>query len=178
VVTVFQIGTEPVVVALPTLQRNHPRRIPRRDIHIEETNAGMHRKPNTGRGGFTLVEVMVVIAIIALLAFIAVPNFLRGRNHSQATEITEDLRLISGAVDQYAIETGKPAGFTVEWQDIQNYVKRGTRLCTGGGNDILGNPYGNAGTFVVGQPVFFSLATFQALSDAALADFWSSYAAK
>ena len=55
--------------------------------------------------GFTLVEIMIVVAIIALLASIAVPGFLRARKRSQASRILNDLRLIDSALDQYAIET-------------------------------------------------------------------------
>ena len=49
------------------------------------------------RGGFTLVEIMIVVAIIALLAAIAVPGFLRARKRSQAVRVLEDLRLIDHA---------------------------------------------------------------------------------
>jgi prepilin-type N-terminal cleavage/methylation domain-containing protein len=70
----------------------------------------MLRKLQTRRGGFTLVEIMIVVAIIALLAAIAVPNFLRARKRSQATRILEDLRLIDAAVDQYAIEANLTGG--------------------------------------------------------------------
>jgi len=54
---------------------------------------------NKRRGGFTLVEIMIVVAIIALLAAIAVPGFLRARKRSQATRILNDLRMIDSAVD-------------------------------------------------------------------------------
>ena len=54
--------------------------------------------------GFTLVEIMIVVAIIALLAAIAVPGFLRARKRSQASRILNDLRMIDSAVDQYAIK--------------------------------------------------------------------------
>ena len=67
----------------------------------------MLRKLTTKRAGFTLVEIMIVVAIIALLAAIAVPGFLRARKRSQASKILNDLRLISSAMDQYAIETNK-----------------------------------------------------------------------
>src|SRR4051812_30097104 len=69
------------------------------------------------RGGFTLVEIMIVVAIIALLASIAVPGFLRARKRSQASRILNDLRLIDSAVDQYAIETNRSTGFTVNTTD-------------------------------------------------------------
>ena len=67
----------------------------------------MLRKLTTKRAGFTLVEIMIVVAIIALLAAIAVPGFLRARKRSQASKVLNDLRLISSAMDQYAIETNE-----------------------------------------------------------------------
>ncbi len=70
----------------------------------------MLNKLNKRRGGFTLVEIMIVVAIIALLAAIAVPGFLRARKRSQASRIINDLRLIDSAVDQYAIENNKLSG--------------------------------------------------------------------
>src|SRR5690349_15280769 len=80
------------------------------------------------RGGFTLVEIMIVVAIIALLAAIAVPGFLRARKRSQASRIINDLRLIDSAVDQYAIETSKTTGATVNTADWTNYLKKGSLL--------------------------------------------------
>jgi prepilin-type N-terminal cleavage/methylation domain-containing protein len=136
------------------------------------------QKLNTKRGGFTLVEIMIVVAIIALLAAIAVPNFLRSRKRSQATQILEDLRDIDAATDQYAIETNRTSGTTCAWSDIQNYIKTGTRLYTSNSTDILGNPVGgpsSPGVFTVDQPVGFSTQTFSALSDVAPAAFWSPY---
>src|SRR6516165_4696385 len=75
----------------------------------------MLQKLNKNRGGFTLVEIMIVVAIIALLAAIAVPNFLRARKRSQATRCLEDLRIIDSAIDQYAIENNKSGGAMVVW---------------------------------------------------------------
>jgi len=132
----------------------------------------MHRKLMNTRGGFTLVEIMIVVAIIALLAAIAVPNFLRSRKRSQATQVLEDLRIIDSAIDQYAIETNKSGGSAASWADIQNYMKTGTRLYTSGGNDILGNSFGS---FSVDSIPKVSATTFNALSDVAPAAFWSPY---
>ena len=132
----------------------------------------MLQKLNTKHGGFTLVEIMVVVAIIALLAAIAVPNFLRSRKRSQATIVLEDLRIIDGAVDQYAIETRKSPGDSVGWNDIQKYVKTGSRLYASSGNDILGNPF--TIPTVDTQPKV-SNSTFASLSDVAPAEFWSPY---
>ena len=132
----------------------------------------MLRKLTTKHAGFTLVEIMIVVAIIALLAAIAVPNFLRSRKRSQATQVLEDLRMLASAADQYAIETNKTSGFSPVWSDIQNYVKTGTRLYTSGGSDILGNAFTVPSVDFAPQ---VPAATFSALSDVAPADFWSPY---
>jgi prepilin-type N-terminal cleavage/methylation domain-containing protein len=131
----------------------------------------MLNKLNKRRGGFTLVEIMIVVAIIALLAAIAVPGFLRARKRSQASKILNDLRMIDSAVDQYAIETGKKGNDPVDVSDWTNYVKKDTVLFNTG-NDLFGNAYG-------GQTVD-SLPSVPASSKAALSDvadtsFWSPY---
>jgi len=132
----------------------------------------MLHKLNTKRGGFTLVEIMIVVAIIALLAAIAVPNFLRSRKRSQATQVLQDLRVIDSAIDQYAIESNKSGGAAVSWTDIQRYIKNGTRLYTSGGTDILGRAF--TIPTVDALPKVHS-GTFAALSDVAPADFWSPF---
>src|SRR4051812_9358293 len=101
----------------------------------------MLNKINKRRGGFTLVEIMIVVAIIALLAAIAVPGFLRARKRAQASRIMNDLRLIDSAVDQYAIENNKASGATVNTVDWTNYMKKGTTLWATG-SDLFGNSYG------------------------------------
>jgi prepilin-type N-terminal cleavage/methylation domain-containing protein len=127
---------------------------------------------NKKRGGFTLVEIMIVVAIIALLAAIAVPNFLRARKRSQATRVLEDLRMLDSALDQYAIETNKSTGNTAAFADLKNYLKTSTTLYTNG-SDILGNTYGT--TFTVDTVPKVSTSSFNALSDVAPAEFWSPY---
>src|SRR5262245_60625578 len=98
----------------------------------------MLRKLNSKRGGFTLVEIMIVVAIIALLASIAVPNFLRSRKRAQATQILEDLRQLDSVFDQHAIEFPTE---TIEWTAVQKYLKTGTRLYDSYFTDILGNSF-------------------------------------
>ena len=132
----------------------------------------MLQKLNTKRGGFTLVEIMIVVAIIALLAAIAVPNFLRSRKRSQATQVLEDLRQIDAGIDQYAIERNRAGGTNVAWADVQSYIKAGTRLYNSSSRDILGNLF--TITSVDAAPKVHT-ATFTALSDVAPADFWSPY---
>src|ERR1700677_3889853 len=123
------------------------------------------------RKGCTLVEIMIVVAIIALLAAIALPNFLRSRKRSQATRILEDLRLLDAACDQYAIDTAKVAGFNPTFSDLQNYVKTDTVLATTGA-DLYGNTYG---PFTVDSVVQVSTSDFNTLSDVADASFWGQY---
>ena len=132
----------------------------------------MLRKVNTKHAGFTLVEIMIVVAIIALLAAIAVPNFLRSRKRSQATHVLEDLRILDSAVDQYAIENNKPAATNPAFADLQAYIKTGTRLYSSANTDILGNSFG---TFTIDTPPKVNATTFGALSDVAPASFWSPY---
>ena len=132
----------------------------------------MLQKLNKNRGGFTLVEIMIVVAIIALLAAIAVPNFLRARKRSQATRILEDLRIIDSAIDQYAIENNKSGGANVAWTDIQNYLKKGSVIYNSNGSDLLGNNY--VGYSVDSIPKL-SPTTFTKLSDVAPSDFWSPF---
>jgi prepilin-type N-terminal cleavage/methylation domain-containing protein len=121
--------------------------------------------------GFTLVEIMIVVAIIALLAAIAVPGFLRARKRAQGTKILNDLRLIDSAVDQYAIETNKTTGATVSISDWTNYLKKGTALFNTA-QDLFGDDYG--------PQIVDSLPSVPASAKAALSDvaddaFWSPY---
>jgi prepilin-type N-terminal cleavage/methylation domain-containing protein len=125
----------------------------------------------TKRAGFTLVEIMIVVAIIALLAAIAVPGFLRARKRSQASKILNDLRMIDSAIDQYAIETGKKTGDTVNVADWTNYVKKDSALY-GSGRDLFGNDYGSQ---TVDSLPKAPQAAWDALSDVADTNFWSPY---
>jgi prepilin-type N-terminal cleavage/methylation domain-containing protein len=131
----------------------------------------MLNKLTTKRGGFTLVEIMIVVAIIALLAAIAVPGFLRARKRSQASKILNDLRLIDSAVDQYAIETAKTSGAPVDVTDWTNYLKKDTTLYATG-QDLFGNDYGSQ--TVDSHPVVPN-AAMAALSDVTDTAFWSPF---
>jgi len=116
---------------------------------------------------------VILVPVIALLAAIAVPNFLRARKRSQATLELTELRLIDSAIDQYAIEHNKKLGSQVEWADIQNYLRADSRLGKSGGVDVLGNRFGP--DFTVDSLPKVPEATYEALSDVAPAEFWSPY---
>ena len=129
----------------------------------------MLTKLNRKHAGFTLVEIMIVVAIIALLAAIAVPGFLRARKRSQASKILNDLRMMDAAVDQYAIETNRTTGCTVGVTDWTNYLKKNSILYNSG-KSLLGSTYGSQTVDTIPQVPASDLAV---LSDVAGAGFWS-----
>jgi len=131
----------------------------------------MLKKLTTKRAGFTLVEIMIVVAIIALLAAIAVPGFLRARKRSQASKIINDLRMISGAIDQYAIENSKKSTDPVSVADWTKYIKKDTNLYDTG-QDLFGNAYGDQ---IVDSLPKVPQSSYDALSDVADNTFWSPY---
>jgi prepilin-type N-terminal cleavage/methylation domain-containing protein len=123
------------------------------------------------RHGFTLVEIMIVVAIIALLASMAVPNFLRARKRSQATRILEDLRMLDNAQDEYAIENNKTSGAHPTFTDLKAYLKTGSVLYSTGA-DIFGDSYG---PFTIDSIPQVPTNAYTALSDVAPLSFWSPY---
>ena len=76
--------------------------------------------------GFTLVEIMIVVAIIGLLAAIAIPNFVKARETAQLNSIFNNLRIIEGAKDQWALESKNGTGATTDLTVISDYLKGGT----------------------------------------------------
>ena len=84
------------------------------------------------QSGFTLVEIMIVVAIIGLLAAIAIPNFVRARTTSQKNACINNLRQIDGAVQQWALENKQAATVTPIATDVLPYLKSST-VCPAGG---------------------------------------------
>jgi prepilin-type N-terminal cleavage/methylation domain-containing protein len=84
------------------------------------------RTIKNGRQGFTLVEIMIVVSIIGLLAALCIPNLLHARERSQTNTCIDNLRMIDGAQQQWALEHGKTGTSVAVASDLQPYLGRGT----------------------------------------------------
>jgi prepilin-type N-terminal cleavage/methylation domain-containing protein len=90
---------------------------------VESMNQ-MKATPNLPRAGFTLVEIMIVVAIIGLLAAIAIPNFVNVRAKAQANACINNLSKIDAVASEFALENGKKNGDTINYpSDLTPYIK-------------------------------------------------------
>lgn len=96
------------------------------------------------RSGFTLMEIMIIVAIIGVLAALAMPGFIKVRKQSQARRILNDARMIDTAIDAWAMEKGRADGDEIDMTEVVTYAKGGTLPSV----DLLGNPFliGTVGT--------------------------------
>jgi prepilin-type N-terminal cleavage/methylation domain-containing protein len=123
--------------------------------------------------GFTLVEIMIVVAIIGLLAAIAIPSFVRARQRTLATAVLNELRMVDAAKDQYGLENNKAGDATASWADLTPYLKPGSKIATSGGNDTTGNLITIG---LMSESVSVHANTKSSLSDATGGDtFWGPY---
>src|SRR5260221_697958 len=91
-------------------------------------------KVRNTKKGFTLVEIMIVVAIIGLLAAIAIPNFVKARTTAQKNACINNLRQIDGAKEQWALEKKKSSGSASVDTEINDYIKGGSPKCPSGGS--------------------------------------------
>jgi prepilin-type N-terminal cleavage/methylation domain-containing protein len=87
------------------------------------------------RGGFTLVEIMIVVAIISLLASIAIPNYAQSREAARQGVCISNLQQIEGAIQRWSLEMKKDEGQAVAYGDIRHYLQRSV-VCPAGGTSF------------------------------------------
>jgi prepilin-type N-terminal cleavage/methylation domain-containing protein len=97
----------------------------------------MRRRSLCERQAFTLVEIMIVCAIIGLLAALAIPSFIKNRKQSQGRRIVNDARQIDAAINAWAMEVNASDGSAVDLAGAAKYTKSGSINTT----DLLGNLY-------------------------------------
>ena len=126
----------------------------------------LKRRPRQRESGFTLGEIMIVVAIIGLLAALAVPGMQRSRMRAQGYRIVNDVRQADAAIDQWALETGQINGNAINSTAAALYMKGPWPT-----NDVLGNPY--RFTVVGSTQVQINATTKSALSGVGI--LWGNY---
>lgn len=97
----------------------------------------------TRKSGFTLVEIMIVVAIIGLLAAIAIPNFVKARDKAQKNACIANLKQLDSATEQWALENKKKTGDNTTASEIDQYLKNSVRpTCPATGDYTYGTTVG------------------------------------
>ena len=114
------------------------------------------KKRTSRTAAFTLVEIMIVVAIIGLLAAIAIPNFVRARTTAQMNACINNLRQLDGAVQQWALENKRASTDTYTLDNLKLYIKLDSNKeipgCPGGGTYTVGATVDNPPTCSLSPP--------------------------
>jgi prepilin-type N-terminal cleavage/methylation domain-containing protein len=95
----------------------------------------------TGNTGFTLVEIMIVVALVGLLASIATPTWVRARTSSQKNTCVNNLRQIEAAKQQWALETKQSTNATPDYSELSGYLKNSASCPAAGTDTTFGGSY-------------------------------------
>ena len=88
--------------------------------------------------GFTLVEIMIVVAIIGLLAAVAIPNFMRARERAQTNACIANLKQIDGAKTLWALDSGAANGAACAMTNLVTAYIKNTPRCSANGTYAVG----------------------------------------